>query len=364
MSITKPEYKVPSMVEINQIPYNGYTVVSTFSGGGGSCLGYRMAGYRVAYANEFVEEAQKTYRANHKDTYLDTRDIRNVKPEEILQIIGMNKGEVDLFDGSPPCCAFSTAGKREKSWGKKRAYSDGKSQQIEDLFLEYIRLLDGIQPKTFVAENVSGMVKGSALGYFKEYLAKMKSCGYNVKAKLLNAKWLGVPQARQRIIFVGIRKDFGVEPIFPQPFSYYYTLQDAFVDLPKSDELEIKALKEAANRYKWGSVLKKIPLNPKMPIQGSEIMGGSYFNLVRESMNRPCSTICQKGGNASANGPCHPMENRKFTISELKRITSVPDDFVLTGSYSQQWERLGRMVPPVMMMHIANTIKSEVLDKL
>lgn len=172
MNGIKPPYKVPPMREIEQIPWNGYNVVSTFSGGGGSCLGYRMAGYKVLWANEFVEEAQKTYRANHPNVHLDTRDIRDIKPEDILEQTGLKKGQLDLFDGSPPCCAFSTAGKREKAWGKKRAYSDNKVQTIEDLFNEYIRLLNGLKPKTFVAENVSGMVKGTAIGYFKEYLKK------------------------------------------------------------------------------------------------------------------------------------------------------------------------------------------------
>lgn len=362
MSGDKPKYKVPLMKEIEQIPWNGYNVVSTFSGGGGSCLGYRMAGYHVLWANEFVEEAQKTYRANHKGTYLDCRDIRTVQPEDILEQIGLKKGEIDLFDGSPPCCAFSTAGKREKGWNKERDYSDGKKQRIEDLFEEYIRLLDGLQPKTFVAENVSGMVKGKAIGYFKYYLRKMKDCGYNVEAKLLNAKWLGVPQSRERIIFVGVRNDLNIAHVFPKPLSYYYTLRDAFENLDISSD-EIKYLIDTANKYSWGQVLKKLPKNPKKVISGSRVMNGSYFNLVRESFYAPCSTICQMNGADSASGNCHPIENRKFTINELKRITSLPDDFILTGNFAQQWERAGRMVPPIMMMNIAKTIQTEVLDK-
>lgn len=360
MSGTKPPYKIPSMQEIEQLPWNGYNVVSTFSGGGGSCLGYRMAGYRVLWANEFVEEAQKTYKANHKSTILDTRDIRTISADEILAVLGMSKGEIDLFDGSPPCCAFSSVGKREELWGKEREYSDGKVQRIEDLFDEYIRLLNGLQPKTFVAENVSGMVKGTALGYFKEYLRKMKACGYNVKAKLLNAKYLGVPQNRERIIFVGVRNDLNAEPAFPKPENYVYTLGDAIKDV-ENEENEVKRLCEEASRTSWGRVLKKIPKNPIKYIAGDEVTNGGYFSLRRESMYHPCTTICQLNGTRSGNS--HPLEDRKFTIEELRRITSVPDDFILTGNYAQQWERLGRMVPPVMMMHIAKTIRTEVLDK-
>lgn len=361
MNGDKPKYKVPSMKEIEQISWNGYNVVSTFSGGGGSCLGYRMAGYHVLYANEFVEEAQKTYRANHKDTYLDCRDIRTVQPEDILEQIGLKKGEIDLFDGSPPCCAFSTAGKREKGWNKERDYSDGKKQRIEDLFEEYIRLLDGLQPKTFVAENVSGMVKGKAIGYFKYYLRKMKDCGYNVEAKLLNAKWLGVPQSRERIIFVGVRNDLNTAPVFPKPLSYCYTLQNAFEDLPTDNSREAERLLEDAKKHAWYNVLKKMHKNPLKSESGAKYMNGSYFSLKRESLYQPCSTICQMNGTASGNS--HPLEDRKFTINELKRITSLPDDFVLTGDFAQQWERAGRMVPPIMMMNIAKTIQTEVLDK-
>lgn len=361
----KPKYKIPSMREIEAIEPNGYNVVSTFSGGGGSCLGYRMAGFNVLYANEFVEEAQKTYRANHK-AYLDTRDIRQVTPESILEITGLKKGEIDLFDGSPPCCAFSTAGKREKAWNEKRAYSDGKTQKIEDLFFEYTRLLRGLQPKTFVAENVSGLVKGKAKGYFKLILKEMQDCGYEVRAAALNAKWLGVPQSRERIIFIGVRNDiakkYDVHPQHPKPFKYTYTLKEAFENLVINETERIMLL-EKAKKYSWHEILKKIPKNPRKPISGARVANGSFFNLKRESLYYPSLTICQQNGQLAMSGNCHPLEDRKFTIAELRRITSIPEDFVLTGSFEQQWERLGRMVPPIMMKHIAKTIKSEILDK-
>ena len=362
MNGTKPPYRVLSMQEVERIPWNGYNVVSTFSGGGGSCLGYRMAGFHVLWANEFVEEAQRTYRANHPGTILNTNDIRTVTPDEILKAINKKPGEIDLFDGSPPCSGFSTAGKREKGWNREKLYSDGKIQQVETLFYEYIRILDGLQPKTFVAENVSGLVKGTAIGYFKDFLSKMKRCGYRVKAELLNAKWLGVPQSRERLIFIGVRNDLNMEPVFPKPFNYFYTLSDAFMGLPENREEKDRLIEEYA-RYRSGAVLKMIPKNPKRAIKGSSVMNGSFFNLSRESFYQSCSTICQMNGQKGTAGNCHPTEDRKFTISELKRITSLPDDFILTGEYQQQWERAGRMVPPIMMMNIARTIQKEVLDK-
>ena len=363
MNGIKPPYKVPTMEEIKEIPWNGYNVVSTFSGGGGSCLGYRMAGYHVLWANEFVEEAQNTYRANHHETILDTRDIREVKPEEILTAIHKKQGEIDLFDGSPPCCAFSTAGRREKGWGQERAYSDDKEQQIETLFFEYIRILNGLQPKTFVAENVSGLIKGTALGYFKEFMREMKKCGYKVKAQLLNSKYLGVPQARERLIFMGVREDLDREPVFPKPLPYYYILADALKDV-KNDEEEVKYLEDYLKRTKQGKVVKMLPKNPPKPVSAQKTMNGSWFNTKRESMMCPCSTLTQTGCMVSPAGSFHPLEDRKFTVAEMKRITSIPEDFILTGDRDQQGERLGRMVPPIMMMHIAKTIKEQVLDTL
>src|SRR5687767_12534658 len=121
--MTKPPYRVPSMAEIAAVPWNGFTAVSTFSGCGGSSLGYKMAGFRVLWANEFIPAAQEVYRANHPATILDTRDIRTVQPEDILDAIKLKPGQLDLFDGSPPCASFSTAGAREAGWGKVKKYS-------------------------------------------------------------------------------------------------------------------------------------------------------------------------------------------------------------------------------------------------
>ena len=236
----KPPYRIPLMAEIRAVPLNGYNVVSTFSGCGGSCLGYRMAGFNVLWASEFEPNAAENYRLNFPDSFLDTRDIRAVRPEEVLDAIGKKPGEIDLLDGSPPCQSFSTAGKRSKHWGKVVAHGDGTTQRSDDLFLEYARILRGLQPRTFVAENVSGLVKGVAKGYFKLILAELKSCDYLVEARLLDAQWLGVPQMRQRLIFVGVRNDlagkFGAKPEFPRPLPYRYSVMEAIGDLLRESE--------------------------------------------------------------------------------------------------------------------------------
>lgn len=331
----KPPYRVPSMQDIKTIPWNGRSVVSTFSGAGGSCLGFRMAGYRVLWANEFVPAAQDTYRLNAPSTIMNTQDIRQVTPEAILQAIGMDVGELDVLEGSPPCAAFSTSGKRDKTWGKVKNYSDTQ-QRVDDLFFEYSRLLQGLQPKTFVAENVSGLVKGRAKGYFKDILAELQACGYEVVARLLDAQWLGVPQSRQRLIFVGVRKDlvdqYGVHPVHPAPLPYHYTVMEA---IP------------------W--------------IRGSEVPNNYDHPLGKSSIkyDRPAAAVLQSG-NATFETSQYMLaetvegHQRPFTIDELKRICAFPDDFILTGTFGQQWERLGRAVPPVMMSHVAAALRDKV----
>jgi DNA (cytosine-5)-methyltransferase 1 len=383
-SQSKPPYRVPSMTEIAAIPWNGFTAASTFSGCGGSSLGYRIAGFRVLYANEFIPAAQDSYRANAADyTFLDTRDIRTVQPHDILEKIGLAPGELDLLDGSPPCASFSTAGKREAGWGKVKKYSDSE-QRTDDLFFEFARLLRGLQPKTFVAENVSGLVKGTAKGYFLEILRELKSCGYKVGCKVLDAQWLGVPQSRQRTIFVGVRNDLPVEPAHPKPLPYRYSVQDALpwvlravhdtsglysvgeiTDRPSPTiTIGINSLNSNHFRVEKESDISKYCTGKEWDTLKEGEQSAKYFNLVRADRDKPSPTICASHGSPGIASVTHPTERRKFSIAELKRICGFPDDFKLVGSYAQQWERCGRSVPPVMMSHIAAAVRDSILKKI
>lgn len=363
----KPPYCVPSMKQIRAIRPNGYKVVSTFSGAGGSCTGYRMAGYTVVWANEFVPAAQESYKAN-ADSILDGRDIKQVTAGDILKATKLKRGELDLFDGSPPCQAFSTAGKREKGWGKDKTYEHGAKQKNETLFDEYIRLVDGLQPKVFVAENVSGLVKGVAKGFFLEILAALKACGYNVKAKLLDAQWLGVPQMRQRIIFIGVRNDLGLEPAFPDPLPYRYSVRDALPWIVSHQQVtggawEYDARKDEPSYSVRSSGVGQLIVESNVN-EAQMIIGNDAFESKWGSVNNPNPTVMAQGPNKQGGFIKQDTEKRKFTIAELKRICAFPDDFILTGSYAQQWERLGNSVPPVMMSYIAQAIRVEILDKV
>lgn len=347
----KPPYRVPPMAEVAKLPWNGFTVASTFAGAGGSSTGYRMAGYRVVLANEFVPIAQESYAANMgPHTYLERRDIKQVTADDVLTACGLRPGDLDVFDGSPPCQAFSTAGKREKGWGTEKSYEHGASQKNEELFFDYIRLRDGLMPKVFVAENVSGLVKGTAKGFFLEILRELKR-GYRVTVPLLDAQWLGVPQARQRIVFIGVRDDLGLDPPTIEPLPYRYSVRDALPWIsddsgpPPEPETDIAAMAIGAEYDR---------LNPGQQSDKS-------FSLVRADPEQPCPTITAAGGSTSIASVVHPAEKRKFSILEVKRLCGFPDDFVLKGTYAQQWERLGNSVPPVMMRAVAEAIRDRVL---
>jgi DNA (cytosine-5)-methyltransferase 1 len=377
--VGKPPYRVPLISELNELPWNGFRVASTFAGGGGSSLGYRLAGFRVVYASEFIPLARETYEANKREwTFVDGRDIREVSAESLLEHAGVGRGELDILDGSPPCASFSTAGKREKAWGTVKKYSDSR-QRTDDLFYEFARLVEGVQPKVFVAENVSGLIKGTAKGYFLRILERLQGAGYRVEARLLDAQWLGVPQARKRLIFVGVRQDLGLDPVFPAPLPYRYSVRDAIpwiagigtqngrvgadepVPFPVMSHnrvgtrSELSALIEPEtdiSRYAIGTEWDKM-----RPGEQSE----RFFSLVRPHPDAPSPTITAAEGSLSSAGVVHPFEKRRFSIAELRRLCSFPDDYQLAGKYSQQWERLGRAVPPVMMSHVAAAVRDKIL---
>ena len=386
--MTKPPYRVPTMAEIAAVPPNGYTLVSTFSGAGGSCLGFRMAGFTPLWASEFIGPAAETYRANASPgVILDTRDIRQVQPADVLAAIGGRP--IDVLEGSPPCSSFSTAGKRQRGWGQAGAYSEGVRQRTDDLFWEFARLAEGLRPRVIVAENVSGLVKGAAKGYFKLIIRRLAEAGFNVQARLLDASWLGVPQARQRLIFIGVRSDLGAEPAFPAPLPWRYTIADAGLG-------GIKTLHGAragsrpgpavmtGNRPHTHTELVALGGEPVThdPETGQDITisryaigrewnrtrpgGGSarYLNLTRPAERLPLPTVTQEGGNVGAASVTHWAEPRKLTLGELRALSGFPPDFTLTGTYTQRWERIGRAVPPVMMAAVAATVRDRILAPL
>lgn len=337
---------------------NSYKVVSLFSGCGGSSLGYKLAGMKVLLANEFIPAAAETYRANFPNTIMLEKDIRQITGKDILDLTGLKIGELDVLDGSPPCQAFSMMGKREAKWGQVSKYSDTE-QRTDDLFFEFTRILTELQPKTFVAENVAGLTMGKAKAVFDEIYRALENCGYNISARIINAKYFGVAQNRPRLIFIGVRRDLSTLPSHPNPQTAPTPIKDVMTGITSTlQEIEDSKYPE---HYSVMPLIKQM----KQGERGSNYhVNGSYFGLARLHWDRPASTILQGDAKHISCSAIHPDEDRKLTIPELKRVGSFPDNFVLTGTFEQQWERIGRAVPPLMMKAIAEHVRYRILDNI
>jgi DNA (cytosine-5)-methyltransferase 1 len=321
-------------------PGDAPTVISTFAGCGGSSLGYSMAGFRELLAIEWDDNAVETFKLNFPDVPVYHGDIAKISVEQVLEMTGLQPGELDVFDGSPPCQGFSTAG--------KRILNDPRNQ----LFQEFVRLLRGLQPKVFVMENVSGMVKGKMKLIFTEILKELKASGYKVSARLLNAMYFGVPQSRQRLIFIGVRDDLGIKPSHPEAESVPIKAKEAIEGLDNSG-IYLFPTKLAVSWWELcpaGDSFSKI--HPK----------GHWFNQQKASPNKPFPTITKSVFVNGGAGVSHWDIPGQLSIEMVKRASGYPNAFRLIGKYTEQWARIGNSVPPLFMRSIAKHIRSEILS--
>ena len=192
---------------------NGLKVFSCFACGGGSTMGYKLAGFDVIGCNEIDPKMNKVYVANHnpKFNYLEgiqTFKLRGDLPEELYNL--------DILDGSPPCSSFSMAGNREKDWGKEKKFKEGQAEQVLDtLFFDFIDLAEKLKPKVVIAENVKGITQGEAKKYMKAIFESFDKAGYYLDYWLLDGSEMGIPQKRERVFFIAMRKDIAEKSDLP-----------------------------------------------------------------------------------------------------------------------------------------------------
>ena len=223
------------LTDLEKVPKNGLKVFSCFSCGGGSSMGYKLAGYEVIGNCEIDPVINEIYVENNHPKHNYMMDIRKFieiqdLPDELM--------DLDILDGSPPCSTFSTAGDREKSWGKEKVFKEGQAKQtLDDLFFWYIKAIDKLKPKVFIAENVKGLLIGNAKGYVNQIVKEMDKIGYTVQIFLLNAATMGVPQKRKRVFFIGHRKDIDFPKLDlsfnEKPIRYGEFMDDDYIPLNK-----------------------------------------------------------------------------------------------------------------------------------
>ncbi len=353
-----------------------FTVVSTFAGGGGSSTGYRLAGGKVIFANEFIEEAVRSYEANYPDTPVVFDDIRKLNRgreavEKLFAKYGVKKRELDIFDGSPPCATFSRAsgGKGKAKMEKKNVkYSDTTQDRVGMLIHDYVFMANVIQPKVCVIENVPDIATSPV---FEQAMERLRRYDYVVSFTKLIATHYGVPQKRERLFVLAVRPDIAkkagirsatdLEKVFPARLSKDLTVRQALNGV-EVNRAEREMLLSETRRGASYEIVRKLPLNPtkNIKIRNVDPSWRSDFSISRVAWDRPCPTITASG--AQGRGGCyHPDENRIFTIAELKRLAGLPDDFKLSGTFHQKAERIGRMVPPLMTKAIATAVYNKLL---
>lgn len=314
-------------------------------------------------------------------------DIRGLDPYSMMDALGLEPGELDCFEGSPPCKNFSMAGVREAKWGKVAAYSGERKQKSDDLFFEYMRLVLAFKPKSFVAENVQGLALGAAVDHvLKPFEEEMRRSGYIVDHRLLNAADFGVPQERPRLFVQGIRAGLvdklgrQIKPAWPKAQEYRYTVNQAISGVESTIEqiteswLGMKSdlfsthgdVPEEVIKKLWKDRFNVKDTDSRFAVGAAWYVlgpGGSpentYFQLVRSHPDRPVPTItATSAGNIAAAGITHPSECRKFTTPELRALFTFPRDYKFDGNTEQQGERMGRSVPPYLMKAIAEKLAS------
>lgn len=321
-------------------------LISLFSGAGGLDLGFHNAGFRTVAANEYDKKICPTFRANFPNVNLIEGDIRTISsdrfPDNIAGIIG-----------GPPCQSWSEA-------GTLKGIEDARGQ----LFYEYIRILRDKRPLFFVAENVSGMLARRHAAAVKGFMELFDEAGYDVNLKMLNANDFDVPEDRDRVFYIGFRKDLGIHDYtYPQPLRHKPTLREAIWDL---QETAIPAREK--NHTNGDACL----------IPNNEYFVGAYSpifmsrNRVR-SWDEPGFTVQASGRQCQLHPQAPKMEKieknlqrfvpgsehlyRRMTVREVARVQSFPDDFVfLYDDINTGYKMIGNAVPVNLAYHVARSI--------
>lgn len=323
--------------------HHGKKVFSCFCCGGGSSMGYKLAGYDCLGGVEIDPKVAATYERNLHPKILYNLDIRDFNALEDLPAELYN---LDILDGSPPCTTFSMAGKREKVWGKEKTFKEGqKKQRLDDLVFVYCDTIAKLRPKVCVLENVEGLIRGNGKAYAKRITDKLTSAGYRVQVFLLNAYNMGVPSYRPRVFFIGLRNDYDLPRLqlaFNEPQIVFGEIKDNTGD-PIQGEKTLAAWKvrkpSDANIGDSNIRLKGTPSN---------------FNTIYLFDDRVANCIVA-GAEA-----VHYSEPLKISRSEVLTCTSFPVDFDAPDVKFY----CGMSVPPVMCAQIANQIFIQWLSKI
>lgn len=333
-------------------PFRQYQVLELFAGAGGLAIGLEKAGLKCKALNEIDHWAAETLRINRPEWNVIEDDIKNVSFHDL-------NGEVDVVTGGFPCQAFSYA-------GKKLGLQDARGT----LFYEFARVVQETQPAICIGENVRGLLSHDNGKTLKGMISILDEIGYKViDPKVLKAIHHQVPQKRERLILVGIRKDLNIDFSYPKNSNTIYNLRDALkkgdlfdCDVPESPGTKYpKRKKEILDLIPPGGYWRDLPLNLQQEyMQKSFFLGGGKTGMARRiSWDEPCLTLtCSPAQKQTER--CHPEETRPFTVREYARIQTFPDNWKFAGSMSAQYKQIGNAVP----VNLAFALGKEIIKTL
>lgn len=353
-----------SELPLSHIENHQSSVFSCFSGGGGSSMGYKLAGYNVLGFNEIDSNMSAHYKKNLDVNHAYECGIQELIEKELpKELYG-----IDILDGSPPCTPFSMAGKRKKTWGVLKKYREGNYEQVLDtLFFEFVKLADKLRPKIVVSENVKGLLQGQSMSYSVNYvediITAFDKIGYAVDYFLLDASKMGVPQKRERVFFIGIQKELIKHlPTRNQFFKTYPVLNLAFNEKPiKFGAIRTEKGIDASHTERYKLMKHKIKSDRKINDINQRLYNKlSGFNArILWDHEIPPTII--------AGGAPHwrAFDDAQLSIKDMVSIQAFPQNYqFLSDGYSSVMYVLGMSVPPVMIAQISYRIWKQWLKKI
>lgn len=324
---------------------NGLKVFSCFACGGGSTMGYKLAGCDVIGDCELDKRMNDVYVKNHHPKYnylMDIRDFNNLDdlPEELYHL--------DILDGSPPCSTFSMAGKREDAWGKEKKFREGqKVQTLDDLVFVFIETVAKLKPKVAIMENVEGLLLGSAWKYVEQIHKMFHDIGYKVRHELLKGEDMGVPQTRHRVFFIATRLAFDLQDI---DLKFYYE-PVLYGEVKCGEHKEL--LTERAKVARQSIRKEKLLSDTMVRLKGKR----TYFTEQIIYEDEVCKTITAGGSELwIANTGTH------INNAEIISIQTFPQDYDFCKAKVKYI--CGMSVPPLMIKRlVARLIDSGIFKK-
>lgn len=317
-----------------------YKTIELFAGAGGTALGMHNAGLQHILLNEIDKDASNTLKKNFSNCKVVNADVKSINFTEY-------KDKIDVVQAGFPCQAFSYAGKRL-----------GFEEARGTMFFEFARCVKETSPKIAIGENVKGLLNHDGGRTLKTMLQVFDDLGYRVMYRILRAQYLDVPQKRERLIILAIRKDLNMPFVFPKEKDYTISLREALVDCPESEGQQYPKRKfEIMQMVPEGGNWRDLPVAlQKEYMRGSFHLGGGKTGMARRlSWDEPSLTLtCAPAQKQTER--CHPSETRPLTIREYARIQSFPDDWVFCGSASSQYKQIGNAVPVNLGYHVGRCV--------